>query len=43
MDQDSAVNVARRGWLIRSILWVSREVEAEQVRIEWLDLTAAII
>ena len=30
-------------WPIRSMLWVSREVEAEQVRIESPDLTAAII
>jgi ribonuclease HI/exonuclease III len=30
-------------WPIRSMLWVSREAEAEQVRIESPDLTAAII
>jgi endonuclease/exonuclease/phosphatase family metal-dependent hydrolase len=30
-------------WPIRSMLWVSREVEAEQVRIESPNLTAAII
>ena len=30
-------------WPIRSMLWVSREVEAEQVRIESPDLTAAIV
>ena len=32
-----------RRWPIRSMLWVSREAEAEQVRIESPDLTAAII
>ncbi|KAJ0127393.1 Acetyl-hydrolase [Fusarium oxysporum f. sp. albedinis] len=30
-------------WVIRSMLWVSREVEAEQVSIESLDVTAAVI
>lgn len=30
-------------WPIRSMLWVNREVEAEQVRVESPDLTAAII
>ena len=30
-------------WAIRSMLWVNRDVEAEQVRIESPDLTAAVI
>ncbi|TVY62542.1 Retrovirus-related Pol polyprotein from type-1 retrotransposable element R1 [Fusarium oxysporum f. sp. cubense] len=30
-------------WVIRSMLWVSREVEAEQVSIESPDVTAAVI
>jgi hypothetical protein len=30
-------------WPIRSMLWVNREIEAEQVRVESPDLTAAII
>ncbi|KAJ5085332.1 hypothetical protein N7532_010103 [Penicillium argentinense] len=30
-------------WAIRSMLWVNQEVEAEQVRIESPDLTAAVI
>ena len=30
-------------WVIRSMLWVSREVEAEQVTIESPDVTAAVI
>jgi exonuclease III len=34
----------RKGrWPIRSMLWVNKEVEAEQVRIESPDMTAAII
>lgn len=30
-------------WAIRSMLWINRDVEAEQVRIESPDLTAAVI
>lgn len=30
-------------WAIRSMLWVNKDVEAEQVRIESPDLTAAVI
>lgn len=30
-------------WPIRSMLWVNKEVEAEQVRIESPDMTAAIV
>ncbi|RKK50681.1 hypothetical protein BFJ69_g18028, partial [Fusarium oxysporum] len=30
-------------WVLRSMLWVSREVEAEQVSIEYPDVTAAVI
>jgi hypothetical protein len=30
-------------WAIRSMLWINKEVEAEQVRIESPDLTAAVI
>jgi hypothetical protein len=30
-------------WPIRSMLWVNKEVEAEQVRIETPDITAAVV
>jgi hypothetical protein len=30
-------------WPIRSMLWVNKEVEAEQVRIESPDITAAVV
>ncbi|EED11619.1 hypothetical protein TSTA_108090 [Talaromyces stipitatus ATCC 10500] len=30
-------------WAIRSMLWINKDVEAEQVLIESLDLTAAVI
>src|ERR1700753_3183915 len=37
-------SVWREGrWPIRSMLWVNKEVEAEQVRIESPDMTAAVV
>ena len=37
-------SVCREGrWPIRSMLWVNKEVEAEQVRIESPDMTAAVV
>jgi hypothetical protein len=30
-------------WVIQSILWINKEIEVEQVLIESLDLTAAVI
>ena len=37
-------SIYREGrWPIRSILWINKEVEAEQVRIESPDITAAVV
>jgi len=37
-------SVCREGrWPIRSMLWINKEVEAEQVRIESPDMTAAVV
>jgi hypothetical protein len=36
--------IEREGrWVIRSMLWVKKEVEAEQVPIDFLDVMAAVI